>query len=178
MKIAIDIGHADGTGALGNGLEEHAVCSRIAEQLKAFLRCGGCEVETIDHPELTNSEDLAESITALNAMDDIDLVVSLHADASANTVARGAHVCYVSRAGETAAVCIASRLYLGLPGRADRVQKRSDLAILNKTTPVTVLVECGFITNKSDASVLGSQAGRIRIAADIAAGVLAYGKLI
>lgn len=36
MKIAIDIGHARQTGARGCGLEEHALCARMAPLLTSY----------------------------------------------------------------------------------------------------------------------------------------------
>lgn len=47
-KICIDIGHAAGTGATGNGLEEHGVAVQIAAHLARYLRVRGHAVSIID----------------------------------------------------------------------------------------------------------------------------------
>lgn len=49
-KICIDIGHAAGTGATGNGLEEHGVAVQIAAHLARYLRERGHNVSVIDYP--------------------------------------------------------------------------------------------------------------------------------
>ena len=63
MKIAIDIGHADGTGARGNGMEEHAVCSVIAGELQPLLAKMGHDARIIDYPARSNRDDLNAAIS-------------------------------------------------------------------------------------------------------------------
>jgi len=152
MKIAIDIGHAHGTGASGNGAQEHAVCSKLAVALKAALesfKVDRFEVDIIDFPALSNGADLAAAAKAVNA-GKYAACVSLHMDWSDNPDDHGAHVCYCSAAGKRLADEIALRLCPQMPGRAEKTVKRSGLYILRKTRPLAVLVECGFITNEGD----------------------------
>ena len=173
-KIAIDVGHADGSGARGNGLEEHAMCMVIAEELKECLegfRLQRFSAEVIDFPEKGNSGDLVATVKAVNA-GGYDACVSLHMDASDNDAARGAHVCYVSSNGKRMAKEIALRLCGQLPGRAKQVVQRTDLYVLRKTQPVAVLVECGFITNYGDAKWVKEHV--TEVARAIALGVAAY----
>ena len=56
----------------------------------------------------------------------------------------------------------------------DGLGARDDLAALNLSTRPSVVVECGNMRNPGDAAVLSTAAGRQRIAAALAAGVLAY----
>jgi len=153
MYIAIDVGHAAGTGARGNGQEEHALCSVMAARLAGLLQGLGHRVAVIDFPALGNAEDLAATVRAVNA-GGYDLSVSLHCDAAASAEAHGAHVCYVSAAGQRAAEAIAGRLCPLLPGRACPTVRRGDLYVLRHTRPVAVLVECGFVTNAHDVRLL------------------------
>lgn len=171
MKVAIDIGHARCTGARGNGLQEHAVCEGIAQLLRGELEGEGVRAEVIDFPGLTNSGDLAETVRAVNA-GEYELCVSLHCDSATNGSARGAHAIYVSGAGKRAAEAIARHLCPIMPGRAERVVKRTNLYILNKTRCAAVLVECGFLTNAHDADKLRWKKGDIAKA--IARGILDY----
>lgn len=173
-KIAIDVGHADGSGARGNGLEEHAVCSEIAEELKRCLesfRLQSFGAEVVDFPDRGNSGDLVATVQAVNA-GGFDACVSLHMDASENEAAHGAHVCYVSANGKQLAKEIALRLCVQMPGRAQQVVQRTDLYVLRKTKPVAVLVECGFITNYGDAAWV--KAHVVEVARSIALGIAAY----
>lgn len=172
MKIALDIGHADGTGARGNGLEEHAVAVKIGSCLKVVLEGLGHVVKVIDYPGRSNSDDLNATIREANA-GGYDVGVSLHCDCSDNGAARGGHVCYYSSGGKRLADFIAGGLCGLLPGRADKTVRRSNLAVLKGTRPVWVLVECGFISNGGDAAVMGCSPEVI--AGVIADGVCGYG---
>ncbi|MBT9449986.1 N-acetylmuramoyl-L-alanine amidase [Akkermansia glycaniphila] len=153
MNIAIDIGHANGTGAVGNGLEEHAVTSIIAPLLANRLRKSGHTVDIIDYPDKNNTDDLNATVRAVNA-GEYGLCISLHCDSASTTEARGAHVCYTSPKGKELAESIAWHLCPLLPGRADATVRRTNLAILNQTRPVSVLCECGFITNPGNAALM------------------------
>lgn len=149
MKIAIDIGHARGTGARGNGLEEHAACADIAAALAHILASRGHTCHIVDFPQLSNRDDLVSTVREINRLKP-DVSLSLHCDASDNPAARGAHVCYISAKGETLARAIANELCAMLPGRAEQTVRRGDLYVLKNTVCPAVLVECGFITNPYD----------------------------
>jgi N-acetylmuramoyl-L-alanine amidase len=170
-KICIDVGHAAGTGARGNGLEEHGVAVQIATYLARYLRGHGHTVSVIDYPQLSNDGDLAATVRAINA-GNYDLSVSLHCDSSDNPKACGAHVCHHrnyhddgtytdSVQGKALAQAIAVPLCTLLPGRADTVQARPDktkkltsLKVLRETRPPAVLCECSFISNANDAEMM------------------------
>ena len=173
-KIAIDIGHARGTGARGNGYEEHEVCTRLASELKDILESFKLQTFTadiIDFPEQINSADLTSAVKAINA-GGYDACISLHMDASDNPTARGAHFCYYSQNGKRLAEEIALRLCPQLPGRYEKTKRRTDLYILKRTTPVAVLVECGFITNQRDAEWVNNHIHEA--ARSIALGIAAF----
>lgn len=157
MKIAIDIGHVNRSGATGlYGLEEHETASIIAEDLRLQLRKAGHIANIFDFPTLGNDEELVRVANAINA-GYYDLSVSLHFDASDNPDAHGAHVCYFSRAGKKVADCVAGRLCALLPGRAEPTQHRPGLYILKHTVPPAILCECGFGTSPKDATLLKDQ---------------------
>lgn len=185
--IIIDIGHARGTGARGNGMEEHARCEIIAGHLADKLRASGYAVTVLDYPDSTNRADLVATVKAANGISRAAFGISLHMDATSTTVEEvdeegeifvrhevnpdphGAHVCYVSNTGKRMAEAIAKWLCTLLPGRASKTVKRGDLYILKQTRAPWVLVECGFITNPEDAATEPEQ-----VAECIAAGVRFY----
>lgn len=171
MKIALDVGHANGTGARGNGLEEHAVATQIVKHLKESLEDAGHAVTVIDFPEMSNASDLNATVKAANA-GGYDFGISIHCDASDNEAARGGHVCYVSNSGLKLARAIAGPLADLLPGRSETTVKRTGLAVLNGTHPTWVLVECGFITNAGDSEIQRDEPEAIAKA--IAEGVSVY----
>lgn len=170
-RVAIDIGHADGTGARGNGHEEHALCTVIGTCLHNLLMVHDIYADIIDYPDVDNSEDLRRTAAAANK-GDYDLGVSLHCDASASPAAHGAHVCYLSTAGRDLATAIAARLCRLMPGRADHIVRRDDLYILRHTRPVWSLIECGFVTSSIDSQILYRCPETI--AREIALGIEAY----
>ena len=173
MRIAIDIGHARGTGAVGlTGENEHDIAARIAPMVKEFLEQGYSHTaEIIDFPDATNGVDLQKTIAAVNA-GGYDLLLSLHCDASDNPAARGAHACYYSKAGGQLASCVGYSLAGLMPGRAEKTVHRPGLAILRDTKPVAVLVEMGFVTNLTDSHL--QQMYPAMIAEKIAQGVRNY----
>lgn len=172
-RIAIDVGHARGTGARGY-VDEHETCAMLAVEVKSALesfKVDTFQADIVDFPDKTNGGDLSATVKAVNA-GKYDLCVSLHMDASDNASAHGAHVCYYSKNGKRLAEEIAMRLCPYLPGRAEQTVRRPDLYVLKHTKPVAVLVECGFCTNEYDAAVVKKQA--YVLARAIALGIAAY----
>lgn len=159
MKIAIDIGHARATGATGNGLQEHEVCTAMARLLADYLGNNNT-VKVFDFPGLSNTGDLVATVKAVNAWG-ADVSISLHCDSSPNATARGGHVIYTSEAGRAVAVEIAARLCAVMPGRASKIRHKDGLYVLDETHCPAVLVECGFLTNSKDADMLRYEAHRI-----------------
>ncbi len=147
-EIATDIGHATGTGARGCGCEEHALVEPIALHLRNLLQ-GEHRVAVIDFAGRDNATDLKLTIKAANAHP-FDFGISLHCDWDDSEFSRGAHVCYRSSKGKRLAQCISKPLGKLMPGRADKIVLRKNLAVLNQTNAVWVVVECGFITSPMD----------------------------
>lgn len=172
VKIALDVGHARHTGATGNGLQEHEVVAKLAKYVKDML-CAQqfIHADIVDHPELSNRGDLNAAIADVNS-GNYDAVISLHCDCSDNPAARGAHVCYRTLKGYAIGVEIAERLAVHLPGRAELMVQRKDLAILNQTRPPAVLCECGFLSNEEDATILKTRA--ILLARAISGGIIVW----
>lgn len=149
MKLLFDIGHAHGTGARGQGQEEHELCSRFAKKLAERRRKGGDDIVMLDFPEQGNAADLASTIRAANSTAGAAFGVSFHMDCGPSA-ARGGHVCYTSAKGRQIAEALAAPLARVMPGRAEAAVQRRGLAVLNRTTLPWVLVELGFISSAGD----------------------------
>lgn len=171
MRVAIDIGHARGTGARGNGLEEHAVVESIGSNLRSMLRRSGLSADVIDYPDMSNAGDLSATVAAINN-GGYDMSVSLHCDCSDNEAAHGAHVCYCSSAGARIGAAIMYYLKPLMPGRAEAIVRRNNLMVLTRTNCPAVLVECGFISHPGDAKILSLEPGKIAQA--ITQGIVSY----
>ena len=191
-RIAIDIGHANRTGTITNGADEHEESRHNAAVLKSILESyqfDRFEVDIIDFPAETNTGDLNKTIRAINA-GHYDVAISLHCDASSNPFAHGAHVCHHrtyhtdgsytdSPSGKALAKEIAARLCPIMPGRANKVQARPDrdlelsgLAILRQTKPTATLVEVGFLSNDEDLERIRSR--RYELMSAIALSIATY----
>src|SRR4028118_1685421 len=90
-----------------------------------------------------------------------DFYISVHADAVRNRSKRGSTVYYHKQFphGRALAQTIAERFGAmgGIPSggpRSDRVLHTSGLSVLRESRMVSVLVECGYMTNLSDATFL------------------------
>jgi N-acetylmuramoyl-L-alanine amidase len=174
FRVAIDVGHARRTGAVGNGYEEHEMCKKLALELKRALErfeLDAFEADVIDFEHLSNDADLAATVKAVNA-GNYDVCVCLHMDHDDSPQPHGAHVCYVSAKGKALATEIALRLCPQMPGRAEQVRRRAGLYVLRKTKPVAVLVECGFISNEGDAQWVYEHPEHVALS--IALGVAAW----
>lgn len=171
MKIAIDIGHANGTDARGL-FGERQITRQVAPMLAGLLREAGHEVDVLDFPALSNRADLSATIAAINE-GGYDLSVSLHCDDADNPSARGAHVCYYSLKGYTCAIEVAERLCLLMPGRAEKVVRRK-LDVLRKTKCTAILIELGFTGNEGDAAKLTDPQYLVRVVDAVFEGIDFY----
>lgn len=174
----VDIGHADGTGARGNGLEEHAENVTIAKLLCMKIQNAGHKVYSIDFPHETNGADLAKTVAKANTIK-ATLGISLHSDCSDSAQPHGGHVEYNkgSVKGKRAATCVAKYITKLLPGRADAIvprpnAKQGSLMVLRQTVAPWILVEGGFISNVDDALVIHTEPEKIADA--IFKGVMDY----
>ena len=156
-------GHGAGDpGAVGNGYQEAERVRVLANRIKAL---GGDNVTLGDTSRNWYAD---KGISSLNIPKDW-CIIELHMD-SASASARGGHV--IIKSGYTADVYdTALANFIGgiLPGRAQLIVGRSNLANPNRAAAKGYnyrLVEFGFITNATDVSVFNNRMD------DIARGVL------
>jgi N-acetylmuramoyl-L-alanine amidase len=171
------------------GYPEHAFNWDVANRVAAILRAHGVRVV------LTRASDsgvgpCVNERAAVGNKPAVAAVVSIHAD-GAPAAGHGFHVNIDSRRpeGATAAVVAASRTlsrlihdalarssglvpstYIG----SDGYFYRDDLAGLNLASRPATFLELGNMRNAHDAALQSSPAGRARIAAAVAAGILAF----
>lgn len=164
MKIFIDAGHnysgAD-TGATGNGLKEQDITFYVSIILKEYLTEAGFDVKCsrnylADNVANTLNRSINYRWQEANAWN-ADYFISLHCDASDNTLAKGTHICVYNKgttAEQLANSIIPYLLNLGLDGRANKIIERHDLAVLTHTNMPAILIEMGFITNPDNAKLM------------------------
>lgn len=166
-------GHATGTPGLGRGwTPEKNIVLPIGKELADLLRdCGARVVMSRSDDRFIELDDRA----ALADRHRADLLVSIHADAADSGEPSGSTV-YIARgalpASSHAARCIENSLAQG--GVQSRGIHEADFRVLVKHSRPAVLVECGFLTNLTDAKRLNQQEYRKRIAWLIARGIVRH----
>ncbi len=167
------------------GYAEHAFTWDVALRLRSLLAARGLDVR------LTRSSDrgVGPCVDVRGRFGNVvkaDAVVSVHADGGP-TSGTGFHVIEAARpAGDKAAstaLALAVRKamlagsglrYATYIAGGDGLDVRNDLAGLTLSGRPTVMVEAGNMANRADAALQASAAGRQRVAAALATGVLAF----
>ncbi|MDT4913452.1 MAG: N-acetylmuramoyl-L-alanine amidase [Pseudonocardiales bacterium] len=180
----------DTTGTNTNaGYAEHAFNWDVAKRVRTILQAHGI------HVVMTRSDDsgvgpCVDERAAIGNRAGVAAVVSIHADGAPSS-GHGFHVNQDSRRPDGASAATAQRsLDLGKALHAALQQSsglvpstyigtngyyyRSDLAGLNMATRPATFLELGNMRNAGDAALQSSGSGRQRIAAAVAAGILAF----
>ena len=165
IKIYIDQGHNPvnpNAGAEGNGYREQDLVFEIGRILAAILQRSGFETRlsrpTADTQLGTSvASSLAARVDGANSWG-ADYFVSLHTNASVNPNANGAEVLVYSTSSPAfeLAKSVLEQLTLITGVRGRGVVSRPGLYVLRKTAMPAILIEMGFITNPSDASLMAN----------------------
>lgn len=180
----------DTTGTETNaGYSEHAFNWDVAERVRTLLQAHGIHV-VMTRPDDAGVGPCVDERAAIGNRAGVAAVISIHADGAPSS-GHGFHVNQDSRRPDGASA-VTARRSLDL-GRAlhDALQQssglvpstyigsngyyyRSDLAGLNLATRPATFLELGNMRNSGDAALQSSAAGRQRIAAAVAAGIIAF----
>ncbi|WP_059105549.1 N-acetylmuramoyl-L-alanine amidase [Shouchella shacheensis] len=170
-QIVLDPGHGGkDSGAIGHSLKEKDVALDISKRVETMLTDKGYEVL------LTRSDDvfmsLEERAERANRWEG-DLFVSIHANGFSDASAKGIETFYSvgSREGERLASRIQNQL-ISETANVNRGVFEADFVVLRNTLMPAVLVETGFVSNESDATLLKSDEYREQVATAITAGIL------
>ncbi|MFU2422515.1 MAG: N-acetylmuramoyl-L-alanine amidase [Bacteroides sp.] len=186
-SVVIDAGHGgDDPGKIGiNGAKEKDVNLSIARRVKAYLEKEDIRVimtrETEDglydadasHKKV---QDMKRRIAIIEGTAP-DLTVSIHQNSYPEEYVHGAQVFYYegSVEGQELADKIQKRLIEGAdPGNKRQIKANSSYYLLKKTKIPIVIVECGFLSNRTEAEALCSDEYQDCIAWEITLGILQY----
>lgn len=181
--FVLDPGHGGvDSGATANGVVEKTVNLAIAKILEQILTNHGATVimtreQDIDYYTKGTGgkrRDLNKRIEIINQAN-AELFVSIHLNAINNADMKGAQVFFGGKSEESAALAVIMQQAVKSFPPGNHRQPLQDLAILvlNETDIPGVLVECGYVTNKSEAEKLLTIEYQQKIAWQIAKG-LAY----
>ncbi|RBP91422.1 N-acetylmuramoyl-L-alanine amidase [Cytobacillus firmus] len=159
MKIILDAGHGFSTSGKRspNGMREYEFNRAVAELAKEMLESYQNTVVSFAHSDIRDVP-LAER-TALANKQNADCYLSIHANAfgTGGWNSAGGIETYVYPSKPREALALAQKIQRNLissTGLRDRGVKTADFQVLRETKMTAVLVECGFMTNKEEASLL------------------------
>ncbi|CAN5659789.1 hypothetical protein BH18ACT13_BH18ACT13_08470 [soil metagenome] len=175
----------DGGGTRGvvSGLTEAELNMRVATRLRGLLERAGVRVVlTRTRTSGTSMGNIARARIANRAGG--GLFLRIHADGSTDPSARGSHTLYPAlRSGWTddiyaeskRAARIVQAEMVGALGFPDRgLQERSDFTGFNWADVPVILVEMGFMTNRTDDRLLARAAYQQRAAVGLCRGTLRF----
>mgnify|MGYP001024513108 FL=1 len=170
MKIGIDAGHGGrDPGAVGQeGLYEKDVVLLLAQLVAWELR---------NHHEVIMSRTTDTYMTVGERVrffekEGVDVVISLHINASDNPAANGTEVLYFpsSTRGKKLAQCVQTALVNALGTQDRKIKPRVNLGILSDTSMPAILVEPEFISNPAVEKEFRDTGFLVQIAKAVVAG--------
>lgn len=189
--IVVDAGHGGiDSGAVGNGVYEKSINLAIALRAEEKLKRAGYTVVTTRRTDVSlgaGSLDLIERARIANE-NNADLFISIHQNSASTFLARGIETYYqelattpsnginqsqriqksINLAGKTQAQLIQKT---GLPSRGVKCE---NFHVIRQTFMPAILVEGGFVTNPTDASLMKTTAHQDRMAEAIRVAVTSY----
>jgi N-acetylmuramoyl-L-alanine amidase len=173
--VVIDAGHGgfDRGGIPGQRVSEKDMTLDVARRLKSVLTASGYRVvmtrDSDDFIPLGTRCSIANSNR--NA-----IFVSVHFNSATRAGASGIETYFYSRDSLALASAIHHYVVGGAPSSSRGVRRRG-YYVLRKTSIPAVLVECGFLTNPTEAAYAQNASYRQKLAEEIAAGVRSRGSV-
>src|SRR6266700_2066096 len=169
MTVVIDAGHGghDRGGIPGQRIAEKVMTLDVAQRLRNVLSASGYRVV------MTRDSDvfvpLGTRVAIANSYRNA-IFVCIHFNATKRAGASGIETYFYSRDSLPLASAIHYFVTGGAPS-ANRGVRRRGYYVLRRTSVPAVLVECGFLTNPTEAAYAQSASYRQKLAEEIAAGV-------
>src|SRR5438093_2854749 len=169
MTVVIDAGHGghDRGGIPGQRIAEKVMTLDVAQRLRNVLQASGYRVV------MTRDSDvfvpLGTRVAIANSYRNA-IFVCVHFNATKRMGASGIETYFYSRDSLPLASAIHHFVVGGAPS-ASRGVRRRGYYVLRKTSIPAVLVECGFLTNPTEATYAENASYRQKLAEEIAAGV-------
>lgn len=185
--VLIDVGHGGfDSGKVGvNGALEKNINLQISTRLQSLLKENGINaILTRDsdkglYQETDQNKKLSDMKARIQMMTDVDadIVVSIHQNSYNKSSISGAQVFYYtsSEEGQKLAQSIQDGFDYALGNRNTRsIKANKDYYILVHSPIVSVICECGFLSNPEEADLLTTSDYQQKIAQSICNGILDY----
>lgn len=179
--VILDAGHGGfDPGKIGiNGALEKDVNLAISQKVKKCLEGQGFRVIMTreNGGALSDSkvEDLKARVALINEKAP-SIAVSIHQNSYSQESIHGAQVFYYthSKEGEGAAEILQEAMLEADPENSRQAKANDTYYLLKKTKATTVIVECGFLSNQSEADLLVTEEYQEKIASSVANGIQKY----
>jgi N-acetylmuramoyl-L-alanine amidase len=169
VTVVIDAGHGgyDRGGIPGQRVSEKDMTLDVAQRLKKVLAASGYRVV------MTRDSDvfvpLGTRVAIANAYSNA-IFVSIHFNSAKRTGASGIETYFYDRESLPLASAVHYFVAGGAPSSNRNVRRRG-YYVLRKTKNPAVLVECGFLTNPTEAALAQTASYRQKLAEEVAAGI-------
>ena len=181
LVVCIDPGHGATTGgkrSFDGSLLEWEFNRSVAYKLKSILESNGIEcVMTVAQNDRTDPS-LQDRVAVANQNKNIDLFVSIHANAygSSWNSATGWEAYSYTKGGvsELAGKYVEAAKIASIPEIWARGNKYSDFYVIKNTEMPAILIEHGFYTNKTEVEYLKLDSFRNRLAQSDADGIINF----
>lgn len=185
--VVIDAGHGgNDPGKIGiDGILEKDINLEIAKRLKQYLEASDVEViltregEGGLYTEKDSHKKKADMNRRCEVVNDVspDITVSIHQNSYHQEEISGGQVFYYKKSekGKKLAEILQKRFDYVLGDKNTRLPKPNDnyFLLLHVKTPI-VIVECGFLTNRREATLLNTSEYQDRMAFTIHMGIMEY----
>ena len=152
-KVFIDAGHGGkDNGSSHNGYLEDVLNLQIAQKLKNKLINEGFEVE------MSRNNDTYLSLsdrTIKSNNSDANIFISIHQNAASTTSANGIETYYLGDKNKKLANAIHKSI-INSTNANDRNVREANFQVLRDNKKTSILLECGFISNPSEAYKLNT----------------------
>ena len=169
-KVFIDPGHGGSDpGALGFGYRESNINLQVAKKVESKLKAKGIDVKMSRNSDVFYSlSERAEMANNYGA----DAFVSIHQNSASTASANGIETYYNRNSVEDKPLSNdIQKQVISQTGASNRGVKNAGFAVLVKTKMISALVECGFITNETEAKNISNSAYQDKLATGIANGI-------
>ena len=184
--VVLDAGHGSSdSGKVGiNGVLEKDINLSISKKTKKYLEEKGIRVvmtrdkdESLAEGENGNRkvQDMKARVKRINDTKP-DLAVSIHQNSYHEESIHGAQVFYYehSESGEKDARILQEALLAVDPDNTRQVKANTTYYLLKRTEVPILIVECGFLSNQSEADLLLTEDYQSKLAHAIYLGILSY----
>ncbi|MFY9176825.1 MAG: N-acetylmuramoyl-L-alanine amidase CwlD [Caldicoprobacterales bacterium] len=188
ITVAIDAGHGgmDPGAVSKSGVREDEINLKIAKKLQAYLENGGAKVVMTrktneglydkDYKGSKKRQDMSRRVEILKKANP-DIVISIHLNQFSQPQYFGAQTFYMkgSEEGKQLAEAIQQQLIRILNrGNKRQIKAADNFLILKAVKSPSVIVECGFLSNPQEETLLTTEDYQDQVAWAIYCGIISY----